>query len=115
MVFIFGAIGWLIAGGIVMSVGIIIDVYVNERDRLGKVIVFPFFVTAIGLILYCASLFYLPISEISHFPLNAEAAATQIIYLAIAGIISAISGVITQFFINRRQTTLRKQEIIETI
>ena len=115
MVFIFGAIGWLIAGGIVMSVGIIIDVYVNERDRLGKVIVFPFFVTAIGLILYCASLFYLPIKEISHFPLTAEEAATQIVYLAIAGIISAISGVIIQFFINRKLAGLRKQEIIEII
>jgi putative membrane protein len=115
MVFIFGAIGWLIAGGIVMSVGIIIDVYVNERDRLGKVIVFPFFVTAIGLILYCASLFYLPVNEISHFPLTAEAAATQIVYLAIGGIISAISGVIIQFFINRKLAGLRKQEIIETI
>ena len=115
MVFIFGAIGWLIAGGIVMSVGIIIDVYVNERDRLGKVIVFPFFVTAIGLILYCASLFYLPIKEMSHFPLTAEEAATQIVYLAIAGIISAISGVIIQFFINRKLAGLRKQEIIEII
>ena len=115
MVFVFGAIGWVIAGGIVMSIGIIIDVYVNERHRLGKVIVFPFFVTAIGLILYCASLFYLPVKEISHFPMTAEAAATQIVYLAIAGIISAISGVIIQYFINRKLAGLPKQEIIETI
>jgi putative membrane protein len=115
MVFIFGAVGWLIAGGIVMSVGIIVDVYVNERELLGKVIVFPFFVTAIGLILYCASLFYLPVKEIFHFPLTAEEAATQVVYLAIAGIISAISGVIIQFFINRRLAVIRKQEIIETI
>jgi putative membrane protein len=115
MLFIFGAIWWLIAGGLVLSVGIIIDVYTNERERLGKVIVFPFFVTAIGLILYCACLFMLPVKEMPHFPYTPEEAATQIIYFAIAGIVLAISGVIVQFFINRKLSELRKQEIIEVI
>lgn len=115
MLFIYGAIEWMIAGGLVLSVGIIIDVYTNERDGLGKVIVFPFFITAIGLILYCASLFLLPIQEMSNFPLTPQAAASQIVWFAIAGIVSAVSGVIVQFFINRRQAALRKQEIIETV
>ena len=115
MLFIYGAIEWMIAGGLVLSVGIIVDVYTNEREGLGKVIVFPFFITAIGLILYCASLFLLPVQEMSHFPLTPEAAASQIVYFAIGGIISAVSGVIAQFFINRRLAALRKQEIIETI
>ncbi len=115
MLFIYGAIGWLIAGGLVMSIGIITDVYVNEREGLGKVIVFPFFVTAVGLILYCASLFSLPVKEILHFPLTQEQAAAQIVYYAIAGIISAISGVVIQYFLNRKLAELRKQEIIEVI
>ena len=115
MVFIYGAIGWLIAGGLVMSIGIIIDVYSHEREGLGKVIVFPFFITAIGLILYSTSLFALPVKEILHFPLTPEDAATQIIYFAIAGIISAISGVIIQFFLYRKLAELRKQEIIEVM
>jgi putative membrane protein len=115
MLFIFGSIGWLIAGGIVMSIGIITDVYVNEREGLGKVIVFPFFVTAIGLILYCASLFYLPVKEMPHFPFTPEEAAAQVVYLAVAGIISAIVGVVIQFFINRKLAELSKQEIIEVI
>jgi putative membrane protein len=115
MLFIYGAISWLIAGGLVMSIGIIIDVYVNEREGLGKVIVFPFFITAIGLILYCTSLFTLPVKEILHFPLTPEEAATQVVYFAIAGIILAISGVIFQFFLNRKLAELRKQEIIEVI
>ncbi|MDD1684966.1 MAG: DUF373 family protein, partial [Methanoregula sp.] len=68
MLFVYGSVGWLIAGGIVMSVGIIIDVRTNEREGLGKVIVFPFFITAIGLILYCASLFVLPVKDMLHFP-----------------------------------------------
>jgi putative membrane protein len=115
MVFIYGSIGWLIAGGLVMSIGIIIDVYSHEREGLGKVIVFPFFITAIGLILYSTSLFALPVEEILHFPLTPDDAATQIIYFAIAGIISAISGVIIQFILYRKLAELRKQEIIEVM
>jgi len=115
MLFVYGSVGWLIAGGIVMSVGIIIDVRTNEREGLGKVIVFPFFITAIGLILYCASLFVLPVKDMLHFPLTADEAAAQIVYLAIAGIISAVAGVIIQFFINRKLSELRKQEIIEVM
>jgi len=115
MLFIYGAIWWLIAGGLVLSVGIIIDVYSNERVRLGKVIVFPFFVTAIGLILYCASLFMLPVKEMPHFTYTPEEAGTQIVYFAIAGIVLAVSGVIVQLFINRKLSELRKQEIIEVI
>jgi putative membrane protein len=115
MLFIYGAIWWLIAGGLVLSVGIIIDVYTNERERLGKVVVFPFFVTAIGLILYCASLFTLPVKEMSHFTYTPEAAAAQIVFYAIAGIVSAISGVIIQFVINRKLSELQKQEISEVI
>ncbi len=115
MLFIYGAIEWLIAGGLVLSVGIIIDVYTNERERLGKVIVFPFFITAVGLILYCASLFSLPVNEMLHFPLTPEEASTRIVYIAIAGIILAISGVIIQFYLNRKLAGLRKEEIIEVI
>ncbi|HSA38850.1 MAG TPA: DUF373 family protein [Methanoregula sp.] len=115
MMFIYGAIGWLIAGGLVMSIGIITDVYTNEREGLGKVIVFPFFITAIGLILYCASLFTLPVKEILHFPLTPEEAATQIVYLAVAGMISAIAGVVIQFLLNRKLAQLRNQEIIEVM
>ena len=115
MLFVYGSIGWLIAGGLVMSVGIIIDVNANERQGLAKVIVFPFFITAIGLILYCASLFLLPVNEILHFPITTDEAAAQVVYFAIAGIISAITGVIIQFFINRKQAERRKQEIIEVM
>jgi putative membrane protein len=115
MMYVYGAIGWLMAGGLVMSIGIITDVYTNERDGLGKVIVFPFFTIAIGLILYCASLFLLPIKDILHFPLTPEDAATQIVYLAVAGIISAIAGVVIQFFLNRKLAELNNQEIIEVM
>jgi putative membrane protein len=115
MTFIYGSIEWFILAGLVTSVGLIIDVYANEREGLGKVIVFPFFVIALGFILYGASLFIISVSGVPDFPLTSDEAAKNILYSTIIGISSAIIGVITQFFVNRRMAELRKQEIIEVI
>jgi len=115
MTFIYGSIEWFILAGLVTSVGLIIDVYANEREGLGKVIVFPFFVIALGFILYGASLFIISVSGVPDFPLTPDEAAKNILYSTIIGISSAIIGVITQFFVNRRMVELRKQEIIEVI
>lgn len=113
MTFIYGAIGWLITAGLVLSIGIIIDVYVNERDNLGKVVVFPFFVTAVGLILYSAGVYILSISGVPEFP--ATATSSDILYSTVAGLASAIIGVIVQYFVVRKIAETRKQEIIEVI
>lgn len=115
MTFVFGAVEWLIVAGLVTSVGIIIDVYSNERENLGKVIVFPFFVTAIGLILYGASVFILSGSTIPDFPVTGEAVSRYVLFSTIGGIVSAISGVIIQIAINKRMAEQRKQEIIEVM
>lgn len=115
MTFIFGAIEWLVIAGLVMSVGIIIDVFSNERGNLGKVIVFPFFVTAIGFILYGASVYLISWSGVPEFPVSVDLAYATIFQSTIAGIITAIVGVIIQFFINRKMAEQQKQEIIETI
>jgi len=115
MTFIYGSIEWLIIAGLVTSVGVIIDVYANEREGLGKVIVFPFFVIALGFILYGGSVYIISFSGVPDFPLMPDVAAQNILYSTIIGIISAIIGVVTQFFINRKMAELRKQEIIEVI
>jgi putative membrane protein len=115
MTFIYGSIEWFIVAGLVTSIGVIIDVYANEREALGKVIVFPFFVIALGFILYAASVYIISVSGVPDFPLTSDVAANNILYSTIIGISSAIIGVITQFFVNRRMAELRKQEIIEVI
>ncbi|PKL58486.1 MAG: hypothetical protein CVV34_02050 [Methanomicrobiales archaeon HGW-Methanomicrobiales-5] len=115
MTFIYGSIEWLIVAGLVTSVGVIVDVYVNEREALGKVIVFPFFVMALGLILYGASVYIITVSSVPDFPLTAAVAQSSIIYSTILGIISAVLGVVVQFFVNKKITELRKQEIIEVM
>jgi putative membrane protein len=115
MTFIYGSIEWFIFAGLVTSVGVIIDVYANEREALGKVIVFPFFVIALGFILYAASVYIISVSGVPDFPLTSDESAKNILYSTIIGICSAVTGVITQFFVNRRMAELRKQEIIEVI
>ncbi len=115
MTFIYGSIEWLIVAGLVTSVGVIIDVYANERESLGKVIVFPFFVIALGFILYGASVYIISVSGVPDFPLSAEVAADNILYSTVIGIISAVVGVIIQYGVNRKMAELRKQEIIEVM
>jgi putative membrane protein len=115
MTFIYGAIEWLILAGIIVSAGIIIDVYLNEREQLGKVIVFPFFVIAIGLILYGASVYLISINEIPDFPLTHADAGGYIMYSIIIGFVSAVIGVLVQFFVNKKLAEQRRQEIIEVL
>jgi putative membrane protein len=79
------------------------------------VIVFPFFVIAIGFILYGASVYIISVSGVPDFPLTPDEASKYILYSTIIGIVSAIIGVISQFFVNRKMAELRKQEIIEVM
>jgi putative membrane protein len=115
MTFIYGSIVWLIVAGLVVSIGIFIDVYINERESLGKVIVFPFFVTAIGLILWSASVYIISVSGVQDFPLTADEASQSIFYLSAIGIIAAVVGVVIQYLVNKKILELRKQEIIEVM
>jgi putative membrane protein len=115
MTFIYGAIEWLIIAGLVVSVGIIIDVYLNEREQLSKVIVFPFFVIALGLILYGGSVYLISINGVPEFPLTQEQASEYIIYSLISGLLSAIIGVVVQYTVNKKLAEQRQQAIIEVL
>jgi putative membrane protein len=115
MTFIYGAIEWLLFAGIVVSLGIIIDVYLNEREQLGKVIVFPFFFIALGLILYGASVYLISVNGVPEFPLSQNMAGSYILYATIAGLISAVIGVMVQFVVNKKLAEQRRQAIIEVL
>ena len=115
MTFMYGALEWFIIAGIIVSVGIIVDVYLNEREQLGKVVVFPFFVTALGLILYGASVYLITVSGLPDFPLTMTEAGNYILYSTIIGLSSAITGVLMQYFINKKLAEQRRQEIIEVL
>jgi len=115
MSFIYGSFEWLIFAGLVLSVGVIIDVYQNERENLGKVIVFPFFVTAIGLLLYAASIYIISFQGVQDFPLSSDTISRYILWSTIAGIVSAVAGVLIQYSVNKKLAEQQKQEIIEVM
>lgn len=115
MSFLYGAIIWLIVAGLVTSVGVIVDVYFNERENLAKVIVFPFFVCAIGFVLYGASVYLLAFSSVPDFPITPAVAGLYIMYSTLLGFACAIIGVIVQYVVTKRLAAQKKEEIIETI
>jgi putative membrane protein len=77
--------------------------------------VYPFFITAIGLILYGASVYILSVSEVQDFPLTPDIAAQYIIYSTIIGIASALTGVVFQHFVGKKLAEIRKEQIIEVL
>jgi putative membrane protein len=93
---------WITLGGVVASIGIVVDNFFYEREGLVRVIVFPFFISAIGLMAYGASTYVLSISNITDFPYTTETALRYIFYGIIGGFACAIAGVAVQRYINRR-------------
>ncbi|QSZ66459.1 DUF373 family protein [Methanofollis aquaemaris] len=101
LTFAFGAIGWFTVAGLTASIGKIIDVYLHEIVDLGKVIVLPFFIGAIGIIVYGISIYMLSISMIKDFPFEEIAGVEWAVYSMVAGLFLAFVGVYIQSLINR--------------
>ncbi|KDE55899.1 DUF373 family protein [Methanoculleus sp. MH98A] len=102
LAFIYGAVAWFTAAGLVASVGKIIDVFLNERETIQRVVALPFFVLAIGAIAYGASIYILSISsEISGFPITSASGALYIVFAIIGGLFCAFFGVYLQSFLGR--------------
>lgn len=101
LAFIYGAIAWFTAAGLVASGGKIIDVFLNEREAVRRVIALPFFVLAIGVIAYGASIYILSISDVPRFPIGDEAGVTYIIFTTIGGLFCAFFGVYLQSLLGR--------------
>jgi putative membrane protein len=102
LAFIYGSIAWFTAAGLVAAGGKIIDVFLNEREALRRVIALPFFVLAIGAIAYGASIYILSISsEISGFPVTNPDGVKYIIFATIGGLFCAFLGVYLQSLLGR--------------
>lgn len=101
MTFIYGSVLWFTLGGVVSSIGIIIDNFFYEREGLAKVIVFPFFISAIGLIAYGASIYAMSVLKVAEFPYSTDTALQYIFYGIIGGFACVFAGVGIQRYINR--------------
>lgn len=111
LIFVFGAVLWLALAGVVSSVGIIIDSYFYDRQNLAKVVVFPFFIGAIGLITYGASIYAITASNIPEFPYTAENALQYILIGTVGGLICAFAGIGIQYLVQKYLASRRKAEL----
>lgn len=96
--FIYGSVGWLTAAGLIMSLGRLIDAYLNEPQALKRVIAVPFFVLAIGSIAYGASIYSLAISSLYEFPISMDSALLYMVILTAGGLFSAFVGTLARSF-----------------
>jgi putative membrane protein len=113
LLFVYGSVLWFALAGIVASVGIVIDNYFHDRSGLSRVIIFPFFIGAVGLITYGASTYAIAVSSVPNFPTDAASALSYILYGTIGGLIVAFAGVAIQHVINRYIQPVETGEIIE--
>jgi len=98
--FIYGSVAWFVVASLVASVGKIIDTFLNEPEHLAKVIVLPFFLLAIGIIAYGASVYTLSISGIPDFPFAEDDGIRSIVFSTFGGLGCAVLGIYIQRVIN---------------
>lgn len=99
--FIYGSMIWFTAAGLIASVGKIIDTYLNEKKGLGKVVVLPFFIIALGMIAYGASIYTLSINGSILFLVSEEEGFRFIFMTTLAGLFFAFLGVYIQRIVNQ--------------
>ena len=76
--------------------GKIIDCILNDRPTLGRIVIIPFFIGAIGTIIYGASSYLLSISNIPDFPITADTGVRSIIIFTVIGLLCALIGIYIQ-------------------
>ena len=99
--FLYGSIGWFTASAIVLSVGKVIDAWLNDPAALPRIIVLPFFIGAIGLIAYGASVYTLSVSNLLTFPYTPSQGSQLITLSVVVGFLVALVGVYIQSAIGR--------------
>jgi putative membrane protein len=101
--FLYGSVSWFVLAGLILSIGKIIDVYTHEPEGLEKVIVLPFFIGAIGIVAYGASVYTLSISSVPDFPQTVGDGMQYLAFSLAGGLILAFIGVYIQTLIRRWQ------------
>jgi putative membrane protein len=99
--FIYGSIGWFTASAIILSMGKVIDAWLNDPAALQRIIVLPFFIGAIGLIAYGASVYTLSVSNLLTFPYTPSQGSQIITLSVVGGFLVALVGVYLQSAIGR--------------
>ena len=104
LTFIYGSVGYFTASALIASIGKLIDISLNEIKSLGRYIAIPFFVLAIGIIAYGASVYALTIMTMNlemNFPIPEGNNITLIVYTTLGGLICAGFGIYLQKYVTK--------------
>ncbi len=115
LTFLYGAVEWATFAGVIATLGVIMDNFLYDRENLGKVVIFPFFVGAMGLIVYCGIVYLLAVSSLGTFPITPDYAFQYITYGTFGGIIIAFTGIVIRNNINKSLEKRDSQNIIDVI
>jgi putative membrane protein len=99
--FLYGSIGWFTASAIIVTAGKVIDAYLNDPAALQRIVVLPFFVGAIGLIAYGASIYTLSVSNLLTFTFTPSQGSQFITLSVVVCLLIALFGVYIQSVIGR--------------
>lgn len=88
--FIYGAVWWMVAGGVFVGIGRFLDSYLDSEVYY-KALVYPFFIIATGLIVWGGSVFILSLQEGFHIsqvdaPFYLAGAIVGAIFISLSGI-----------------------------
>lgn len=108
LIFMYGAVLWFALAGIVSSIGIIIDNFFYDRNSLAKVIVFPFFIGAVGLIAYGGCIYAISMNNIPDFPYDPGTALEYIFYGTLGGLLCAFLGIGIQHYLSKYLSAAQK-------
>ncbi len=101
MVFAWSAVLWFTLAAITTSLGSIIDSFMYERESLNKAVIFSFFLSAIGVLVFGGTSYLLSNLNLRNFPITPDLGVAYIIQGAVGGLICALVGIVLQYMVYR--------------
>ncbi len=101
MVFVWSAVLWFTLAAITTSLGTIIDSFMYEKDSLNRAVIFSFFLSSIGVLIFGGASYILSTLNLLNFPVTPDLGVAYIIQGAAGGLICALVGILLQHMVYR--------------
>ncbi len=108
--FIYGSVGYLTVAIIVAFAGKVIDVAQNEPHILARIIVIPFYLTALGVIAYGASVYYISLGGGIDFPIGGIDGVRILMLTTAIALVVAFLGMYVQKTVGKNAKYALKQK-----
>jgi putative membrane protein len=99
MIFVWSAVLWFTLAAITTSLGSIIDSFMYEKESLNRAVIFSFFLSSIGVLIFGGTSYILSSLNLRNFPVTPDLGVAYIIQGALGGLICAFVGIILQHMV----------------